>query len=197
MFNFLLDLIGFNKDDKDSDSDSDSDSDNETEVTFLIDDNEKSHKSNKRKDVLYKTKRKEALIVDTSGIDIEICLQKETIIKPKEQPISIRSGVGSFEIQREGTECYMDECTFYTDFINRITRLPEYRKATSISWPSYIPPNITTLFSRQLDYISLDMINLYYRLYKNTGCSGKLGKFIEESIREDTPWIIHHLNSEN
>jgi hypothetical protein len=41
------------------------------------------------------------------------------------------------------------------------------------------------------------MINLYYRLYKKTGRSGKLGGFIEESICEDTPWIIHHLDAEN
>jgi hypothetical protein len=114
---------------------------------------------------LFKNKKEEALIVDTSGIDIEICSFTEPTIKPKNTPINIRSGVGSFEIQRQGTECYMDEHTFYTDFINHITRLPEYRKATSTTWPSYIPPHITTLFSRQLDYISLDMINLYYRIF--------------------------------
>jgi len=91
----------------------------------------------------------------------------------------------------------MGEYEFYNEFINRVSYFPEFRKATSITWPACVLQGQTSLFSRQMEYVNLDLINIYYRLCKKTGFGTKVTQFIEESICEDTPWIIHHLNSEN
>jgi hypothetical protein len=131
-------------------------------------------------------KEDDALIVD----DIEMTVNKET------PSINIRGkpGIDSFEIHRIGTDCYLSEHIFYTEFINAVTCYPEYRKATSISWPNCIPKQQTALFSRDMDIINMDIINTYYVFCKNKKLENKVTTFMEESIREDTPWKIERLN---
>ena len=44
-----------------------------------------------------------------------------------------------------------------------------------------------------MEYVSLDLIHIYHGLCKKTGIETKVKQFIEESLKEYTPWIIIRL----